>query len=510
MIYSLSVFTCIFSLLIITNSAYAQDDEIVVFHTQSGNLVIETFSDDAPNTSENFLKLAKSGFYDRTIFHRVIEDFMIQGGDPLTKPGAYEQTSQWGTGDAGYTIPAEFNNIKHNRGVVSMARATDPDSASSQFFIVHKNSNFLDGQYTVFGRIITNESFETLDKIAILETANNDIPFDWGKGEILETKVVDRSELENILDLGEPERMSELTQQISDQEYSNTALGISFKAPEGWSVQEPQKANPGIPDVIVVGPQTGNFPSTFSVTVMSSSGKTFDQHIDEVISLLQPSIEAGNLEILSQEKTTKNGKDSFSLSAVGNFPTDTGILKVKFNEITFQENGKFYALTYTNSEQNFNSVLDKYNDFVESFAVNEIKQISNNDDNSPTETGGCLIATATFGSELAPQVQQLRELRDNTILNTQIGTSFMLGFNQFYYSFSPSIADLERENPIFKEIVKITITPLLTTLSILNYIDIDSEEEVLGYGIGIILLNVGLYFVGPIIIIHRLRKKYNV
>ena len=122
--------------------------------------------------------------------------------------------------------------------------------------------------------------------------------------------------------------------------------------------------------------------------------------------------------------------------------------------------------------------------------------------------GGCLIATATFGSELAPQVQQLREIRDNSLLQTESGRSFMESFNQFYYSFSPGIADLERENPIFKEVVKLTITPLLTSLSILNYVDIDSEAEVLGYGISLILLNVGMYFVAPAMIILAIYRKH--
>ena len=105
---------------------------------------------------------------------------------------------------------------------------------------------------------------------------------------------------------------------------------------------------------------------------------------------------------------------------------------------------------------------------------------------------------------MAPQVQFLRELRDNTVLQTQSGTSFMTGFNQFYYSFSPAVADLERENPIFKEAVKLTLTPLLTTLTLLNYVDIDSESEMLGYGIGIIMLNIGMYFVAPAIVIAKL------
>ena len=121
--------------------------------------------------------------------------------------------------------------------------------------------------------------------------------------------------------------------------------------------------------------------------------------------------------------------------------------------------------------------------------------------------GGCLIATAAFGSEMAPQVQFLREIRDGTVLQTQSGSTFMTGFNQFYYSFSPAIADYERENPAFKETVKIAITPMLTSLAILNYVDIDSEEEMLGYGIGIILLNIGMYFIAPAVIIFKIRKR---
>ena len=121
--------------------------------------------------------------------------------------------------------------------------------------------------------------------------------------------------------------------------------------------------------------------------------------------------------------------------------------------------------------------------------------------------GGCLIATAAFGSELSPQVQFLREIRDNTVLQTESGTSFMTGFNQFYYSFSPAIADYERENLVFKETVKLMLTPLLTSLTLLHYADIDSESEMLGYGIGVILLNIGMYFVAPAVLIMTIKKR---
>jgi len=129
--------------------------------------------------------------------------------------------------------------------------------------------------------------------------------------------------------------------------------------------------------------------------------------------------------------------------------------------------------------------------------------------NNKEEGGGCLIATATYGSEMAPQVQQLREIRDNTILSTKSGTAFMTGFNQFYYSFSPIVADFEREQPVFKEITKMALTPMLSSLSLLNYVETDSEPEILGYGISIVLLNIGMYVGIPafgILKLYQFRK----
>ena len=165
-----------------TTLAFAQnDDKIVVFHTEFGHLAIELFPDDAPNTAENFLKLAESDFYDKTIFHRIINGFMIQGGDPNSKES---DQSKWGQGGTGDNLKAEFNNIKHDRGIVSMARSAHPDSAGSQFFIVHEKSTHLDEQYTVFGRIITQESYDTLDKLANLAATPEGIPFKSEKAKI--------------------------------------------------------------------------------------------------------------------------------------------------------------------------------------------------------------------------------------------------------------------------------------------------------------------------------------
>ena len=141
--------------------------------------------------------------------------------------------------------------------------------------------------------------------------------------------------------------------------------------------------------------------------------------------------------------------------------------------------------------------------------IQDTPDVEEKDDITDSEGGGCLIATAAFGSEMAPQVQFLREIRDNTVLQTHSGTSFMIGFNQFYYSFSPIIADYQRESPVFKEAIKITLTPLLTSLTLLNYVDVDTEQEMLGYGISIILLNIGMYFVAPAVVIIAIKKKFH-
>jgi len=120
--------------------------------------------------------------------------------------------------------------------------------------------------------------------------------------------------------------------------------------------------------------------------------------------------------------------------------------------------------------------------------------------------GGCLIATATYGSEMAPQVQQLRELRDNQLLQTESGTQFMGTFNDVYYSFSPIIADYERENPYFKEAVKLAITPMISTLSLME--NANSESEVLSIGISVIMLNIGMYLGVPAVVIVGIRKRF--
>jgi len=147
-----------------------------IIETNHGKIVFNLLPDIAPETVRNFTKLVESGFYDGTLFHRIIPGFMIQGGDPNSK---LPEKSKWGSGGPGYTINAEFSSRSHLRGIVSMARATDPNSAGSQFFIVTTDSTFLDGEYTVFGEVI--EGMDVADKIVNLQKDANDCPLDEAK-----------------------------------------------------------------------------------------------------------------------------------------------------------------------------------------------------------------------------------------------------------------------------------------------------------------------------------------
>ena len=141
--------------------------------TNHGKISFELLPDLAPETVRNFEKLTKDGFYDGTLFHRVIPGFMIQGGDPNTKT---DNKGSWGMGGPGYNVKAEFSSRSHLRGIVSMARAQDPDSAGSQFFIVTSDSAFLDRQYTVFGQV--KEGMDVADKIVNMEKDGNDCPLE--------------------------------------------------------------------------------------------------------------------------------------------------------------------------------------------------------------------------------------------------------------------------------------------------------------------------------------------
>ena len=170
------------------NKPMNNNNEVAVIKTSEGEMTVEFWNDAAPETIANFKKLARAGFYNGTIFHRVVKGFMIQGGDPNTKDPAKE--SSYGTGDAGYKIKAEFNDHGHDRGVISMARSADPNSASCQFFICLAPVHRLDHKYTTFGKLIKGE--EVLDKIGNTETVTGS---DGAKSKPVKRMMIERIDI---------------------------------------------------------------------------------------------------------------------------------------------------------------------------------------------------------------------------------------------------------------------------------------------------------------------------
>ena len=507
------------------------DDRIVVLETTQGNLVIEFFSDAAPKHVTNFVNLTKSGFYDDTVFHRIIPGFMIQGGDPNTVQG---DPSTWGTGGPSWGVDAEFNDIMHKRGIVSMARSTSPNSAGSQFFVVHSDSSSLDQKYTVFGRIATTESFNTLDKIAAVSTDTNDRPLDPEQVRLLYAMLTERSAIPDLLGWTEPARsLSTSLQQpsssspiVDDQRFESEEYGVAFDIPEGWSLQDLSDAE-GSNAIFMaaIGPKTGDLEPAFTLIIRDTHSTSLQDIIDLELEQIKEQIADGTMEILSEKMFSISGKEAHLLNAKGSLARDDIIIPTKFQRVVTYDDGKSYFLTYANDADTFDAQLHLFEETLGSF---ELLTVSNSDDTYSTniqdqtsldaldttdednksEGGGCLIATATYGSEFAPQVQQLRELRDDKILSTVAGTAFMSEFNRVYYSFSPVVADLERENPVFREAVKVVIMPMLASISLLNHVDINTDAQMLSYGIGVILLIVGIYIVMPIVIAYGAKRAF--
>jgi hypothetical protein len=222
---------------------------------------------------------------------------------------------------------------------------------------------------------------------------------------------------------------------------------------------------------------------------------------------------------ISNEEIENQGdryKVTYEFTTKDSYPTDfynsdyAGKTFTDGNKIVFfvYPNGEYYEFIFSTRAPLYSNDVKIFDSAVDTFYVGNVKRISSNTDNSyPTapQGGGCLIATATYGSELAPQVQQLRELRDNQLLQTESGTQFMAMFNDIYYSFSPIVADYERENPLFKEIVKIAITPMISSLSLMD--NANSESEVISLGLSVIMLNIGMYLGVPAVVIVGIKKR---
>jgi len=507
----------------------------VLIKMHEGTFMIEFFPEDAPNTVRNFLQLVESGYYDGTVFHRIIPGFMIQTGDPNTKDPESDR-SLWGQGGPGYQIQQEFNTLQHDRGIVSMARSAHPDSAGSQFFIVTNDSPHLDGQYTVFGRLIPGLP-QHLDHIASLATDSNDAPLDLLQATIKTATILDPYNSANI---SIPDRNPSIIKKVrnptgdSKTVYHNSLHSLTFDIPYRWEVTEATGKQFGVimePSFLDHNAKAQIEQSGFTPKVIVTA-EPRDPREDVGVSTAYFSVEGGDDPVILSNYVyeSDDGRKAHLITTTQNLHgTEKGTVQFKIIQLTFINAEFQYSIIYVNVTEWFRYEISAFTQTVDNFEImiDGRMQPINFDDNPifktliavakekpepeplpPARGGGCLIATATYGSELAPQVQLLREIRDNTVLQTQSGTSFMTAFNQFYYSFSPAVADYERENAVFKETVKLILTPLLASLTLLQHADIDSESEMLGYGIGIILLNIGMYFIAPALLITKIRSFY--
>ena len=525
-------------------------NKAVLITMNDGYFLIEFFPEDAPNTVKNFLELVESGYYDGIIFHRMISGFMIQAGDPNTiNPDSDRDT--WGQGGPGYQIGEEFNTLQHDRGIVSMARSSHPDTAGSQFFIMHADDNRLDGKYTVFGRLVDTtadtyvqdgstldvDSFNTLDKIADLPTDRWDLTLDTASARIIKAEVLNSYFAGE--DTSDPERNDSLTKKLKleggiTERYISGLYDVEFNIPYRWAVVaeegvhlnltiEPTKLEHNVQQMI---DETG-----FTPKILIGSELRNRSIENAGVSPTFFSLKDGDDPKILSNYIIQNdaGRKAHVIISTQNIQTSPETTQFKIMQIHFSNSDTNYSIIYINLAEWFRYEINSFYNTVRYFeiSIDGVTQSIDFGDHAvfqqliadsrekpqpeslpPARVGGCLIATASYGSELAPQVQQLRELRDNTVLQTESGTVFMAGFNQFYYSFSPVIADYERENPAFKEAVKITLTPLLTSLTLLQHVDIDSEYEMLGYGISVILLNIGMYFIAPAVLITKIRSFY--
>jgi len=531
----------VFAQQTITEKEYSQEeimemkDKAVLISTNSGSLMIQFFPEDAPDTVSNFLELVESGYYDGIVFHRIIPNFMIQAGDPNTI-GPDSDRDTWGQGGPGYNINEEFNTIQHDRGIVSMARSNHPDSAGSQFFIMHNDDNRLDGKYTVFGRLVPGLP-QALDEIANLPTTHGDQPIDASSATIIKAIVIDGFTAANFAG---PDRNDSLVKRIKSDggtklAYSNSLHDVNFEIPYRWEVVEREGVNLNlkvIPTNLEHNVQQMIDATGFTPHLLIGSEPRNISIESAGVPTAFFSLKGGDDPKILHNYIIENpddGRKAHLVISTQNIQTPTETTEFKIVQMHFSNSDTNYSIIHINLTEWFRYEINSFDFAAKNFEImidGKMQNIEFGDHpvfkqliidsrlkpvpepEPPARIGGCLIATAAFGSEMAPQVQFLREIRDNTVLQTESGSAFMAGFNQFYYSFSPTIADYERENPAFKEAVKLTLTPLLTSLTLLQYVDIDSESEMLGYGIGIILLNIGMYFIVPAVLITKIRSFY--
>jgi plastocyanin len=313
------------------------------------------------------------------------------------------------------------------------------------------------------------------------------------------------------------------SEKLGFQTLKNSKYGFSLDYPREWSFEDNIPSDPvAVHSLYFLIPDS----MSFEVGVWKQSdyelktvGMDYLNYMMDWIkdqcdnSLAYANEECTNYRLESAEIIKINNMDAYQIkySMMDSYGSLTKIITdfkspdYAFTIYAIADTDKFY-----NYENDFNAAINSFNlknedRIKDQTPVPESQKIPLD---KTAKGGGCLIATATYGSEMATEVQQLRELRDKSLLQTESGTQFMTTFNEFYYSFSPHIADYERENPVFKEMVKMTITPLISSLSILNYVDMDSESSVLGYGVSLIILNLGMYLGIPFGIVIGIKRLF--
>ena len=327
----------------------------VLVTMNDGTFMIELFPEDAPNTVNNFLKLVESGYYDGMIFHRIIPGFMIQTGDPNTKDLEVDR-SLWGAGGPGYNIDEEFNTLQHDRGMISMARSHDVDSAGSQFFIVHKDSSFLDGKYTVFGRLVPGtHSISALDTIANIPTDGSDAPLDVSKATIIKANILDSF---STSDFPEPDRNYTSIEQEkiaggNVEKYIDTKHKIKFDLPYRWNVVQ-ERVGEHIDLIVEPTSMEHNVQIQIDETGFTPQLLIFSEERDVRISGTEPgpgffSIQAGDKPKILSDYIFENddGRYAHLMVSTQMYQTQTETVKFKIMQIHFTNSELNGVLTFT-------------------------------------------------------------------------------------------------------------------------------------------------------------------
>ncbi|WOV93650.1 MAG: CFI-box-CTERM domain-containing protein [Candidatus Nitrosoabyssus spongiisocia] len=353
-----------------------------------------------------------------------------------------------------------------------------------------------------------------------MERNSRDVPNDPKQATILSASITTRAQIQNSLDLDEPKRITITTIPESNSDYTqytNEKFGVSFAVPTTWAGQSLDPVDENTPDFVTVGPLINGNPTVLQFKTVSLSNITADEYLDNFKAIINEDITSGFLDVISEEEIVVDGNVHLSFHQYGIFLNCGNSYHTNTIQATIVGTDEIYQLVYLIDGNRTSEKQSVFERALETFTVSDSKQITSTPDDindkslqDNSQEGGCLVATAAFNTELSPEIQQLREFRDDIVLKTESGSIFMTNFNQIYYSFSPILADAERDNPALQLMIRSTLTPLFSSLLLLDQLNIDSEIEMLTYGIGIIILNLTLYIIAPILLAYKIRNIFGV